>query len=82
MDENYEIKYSPLCQKVKKDGKTVEIKIYYSDEDPPKKSGWVLEIEDKYWNSTIYDDLFETDQEALDQALNDIEEEGIDTFIG
>jgi hypothetical protein len=81
-NDNYEIEYSPLCRKITKDGKTVEIQIYYSDEDPPKKNGWILEIVDKYWNSTIYNNLFDTDQEALDQILEDIEKEGIDAFIG
>ena len=74
-DENDEIKYSPLSRKIKKEGKTVEIQIYYSDEDESKKGGWILEIVDQYWNSTVYSDLFDTDQKAFEQALNDIEEE-------
>ncbi|OHD08965.1 MAG: hypothetical protein A2Z98_15775 [Spirochaetes bacterium GWB1_27_13] len=81
-DENDEIKYSPLSRKIKKEGKTVEIQIYYSDEDESKKGGWILEIVDQYWNSTVYSDLFDTDQKAFEQALNDIEKEGIDAFIG
>ena len=66
MDEDNEIEYSPLSRKIEKDGKVVEVQIYYSEEDPPKESGWVLEIVDKYGNSTIYNELFKNDQEALD----------------
>jgi len=79
MDEDFEIEYSPLSRKYEQDGKIVEIQIY---EDDPKENGWILEIVDEYGNSVVYDDLFKTDQEALDQFLSDVKEEGIDAFIG
>jgi len=75
-DEEYEIKVSPLSQAVTRDGKTVEVQIY--EGDPGK---WILEVVDQYDNSTVWDDQFESDQEALAIALETIDEEGIDSLI-
>lgn len=75
-DGQYEIKVSPLSQSITRDGKTVEIHIY--EGDPGK---WVLEVVDQYDNSTVWDDQFESDQEALSIALETIDEEGIDSMI-
>jgi hypothetical protein len=60
MSEEYEIKYSTLCQKVTSEGKSVQVYIY---EDG--KGGWILEVVDEYDNSTVWDDPFKTDDEAL-----------------
>ena len=75
-DEEYEIKVSRLSQAVTRDGKTVEVQIY--EGDPGK---WILEVVDQYDNSTVWDDQFESDQEALAIALETIDEEGIDSLI-
>jgi hypothetical protein len=75
-DEEYEIKVSPLSQSVTRDGKTVEVQIY--EGDPGK---WILEVVDQYDNSTVWEDQFESDQEALAMALETIDEEGIDSMI-
>ena len=75
-DEEYEIKVSRLSQSVTRDGKTVEVQIY--EGDPGK---WILEVVDQYDNSTVWDDQFESDQEALAIALETIDEEGIDSLI-
>jgi hypothetical protein len=77
MSEEYEIKYSTLCQKVTREGKSVQIYIY---EDG--KGGWILEVEDEYGNSTVWDDPFKTDNEALDEVFDTIEKEGILSLIG
>jgi hypothetical protein len=76
-NEEYEIKVSPLSQSITRDGKTVEVHIY--EGDPGK---WILEVVDQYDNSTVWDDQFEYDQEALAIALETIDEEGIDSLIG
>ena len=67
---------SPLAQSVTRDGKTVRIAIYEDGED-----GWLLEVLDEYGNSTVWDDSFASDQEALEEALKTIDEEGIDSLI-
>jgi len=77
MSEEYEIKYSTLCQKVTSEGKSVQVYIY---EDG--KGGWILEVVDEYDNSTVWDDPFKTDNEALDEVFDTIEKEGISSLIG
>jgi len=77
MDEDYEVKMSPLCQSVTRDDRTVQVDIY---EDGA--GGWLLEVVDEYNNSTVWDDPFKTDQEALDEAFDTIEKEGIGSLIG
>jgi uncharacterized protein len=68
---------SPLAQSVTRDGKTVQVDIYEDGE-----GGWLLEVVDEFWNSTVWDDSFASDREALAEALKTIEEEGIESLIG
>ena len=76
MNESHEVKMSPLCQTVTREGKTVKIDIYKDDE-----GGWLLEVIDEYNNSTVWDDPFDTDESALKEALDTIEKEGIESLI-
>lgn len=68
---------SPLTQTYTQDDKTVQIDIYKSDE-----RGWILEVVDQENNSTLWEDHFESDQAALQEALDALKEEGIEAFIG
>ena len=77
MNDDQTPKHSPLTQPVTRDGKTVQVQIYEDGE-----GGWLLKVVDEYWNSTVWDDPFKTDQEALDEALKTIDEDGIDSLIG
>ena len=77
LQEEYEIENSRLSQKVSRDGMTVEILIYRDKDD----SGWMLEVVDQEGTSTVWDDLFPTEEEALAEALNTIETEGIGCFL-
>ena len=77
MGEEVEPKMSGLCQSVTRDGKTVDVEIYEDGE-----GGWILEVVDADGNSTVWDDPFETDQGALDEVMQTIEDEGIDALIG
>jgi hypothetical protein len=43
--------------------------------------GWILEVADEEGASTVWDDLFLTDQATLEEVLNTIEEEGIHSFL-
>jgi hypothetical protein len=45
-------------------------------------TGWSLEVVDVHGNSTVWDDLFKTDQEAFDTVMKELQEEGIETFVG
>ena len=46
------------------------------------EGGWLLEAVDEYGNSTVWDDPFPSDREALEEALKAIDEDGIDSLIG
>ena len=70
-------KMSPLCQSVTREGHTVQIEIY--EGDPGK---WILEVVDMAGNSTVWDDQFDTDQQALDELHRTITEEGIESLVG
>ena len=58
--EDIQIIHSPLEQRVEADGRFVHIQIYRGED-----SGWILEVVDDLNNSTVWDDEFSTDQEAL-----------------
>lgn len=72
----HEIIHSPLCQIVHGEGTYVDIQIYRSSD-----SAWSLEVVDETGASTVWDDLFTTDQGALDEALKTIREDGIRSFM-
>ena len=73
--ENYP--ESDITKEIEKDGLKVTIEVYQSAVD-----GWILEIVDDGWNSTLWDNLFPTAKEALDAGLKAIEKKGIQAFIG
>jgi len=77
-DEEYELITSPLSQTVSLEGETVQVEIYRGVDD----KGWVLEVVDKYGNSAVWDDLFDTDNAAYKEVLSTIELEGIQSLIG
>ncbi len=73
------VKYPELeiSKELEKDGLKVKIEVYKADE-----GGWILEIEDEQWNSTVWDEIFPSAKEALDAGIRAIEEEEIASFIG
>lgn len=77
MTDAVEYIQSPLCQDYSADGLTVSIDIYRTED-----SKWILEIVDADNNSTVWEDHFETDAEALDEALDALKQEGIQAFVG
>ena len=68
---------SLLDQTFSKDGKSIEIEIYRMPD-----TGWNVQVVDTFGNSTVWDDEFESDKEALQFVLAEIERDGIDEFIG
>lgn len=75
-DDSPPLIYSPLNQMVTRQGVTVEVTIYGDGEGK-----WILDVQDCDSNSHIWDDRFETDQLALDEAIRALEEEP-DAFSG
>lgn len=68
---------SALSRSHVENGKTVHIEIVSDG-----RRGWLLAIVDLHGNSTGWEDPFDNEQAALDEALAAIGEEGIDLFIG
>ena len=62
---------------MERDGRSVSIEIY--DDGDGK---WLLEVVDEFNNSTVWEGAFDTDDMALKEALDTIEEEGIQALIG
>ncbi|MGM0480554.1 MAG: hypothetical protein ACQEQZ_01340 [Pseudomonadota bacterium] len=77
MSEQQQVIQSKHTQQYHADGKTVKIDIYRSED-----SGWILEIVDENNNSTLWEDEFEKEDDALAEALDALKEVGIDDFIG
>ena len=77
MSDDYEVKMSPLSQRIVVEGKAIDVEIY-EDGD----GGWLLEVVDELNNSTVWDDPFSTDLEAMDELQRTLKEEGIDSLIG
>lgn len=76
MNEEYQLVTSPLCRSVTENGHTIRLDIYRGPD-----TGWTLEAVDSSNNSIVWDDLFATDQAALDEALRTIREEGIESLV-
>jgi len=66
---------SELCRTVTKDGWELEIFIF---EDGEGK--WLLKIVDDSDTANCWTESFDTEQQALDEALKTIEENSIDYF--
>jgi hypothetical protein len=77
-DDDPEIVYSPLCKEVTQDGLIVRVQIYRLKTG---HEGWSLEVVDHEDASTVWDDLFATDHEALAEFSRTLEAEGIQSFL-
>jgi len=77
MEDEFELEESPLSQKISAGGKTVEVQIYRGG-----GSDWHLEVVDEFRHSTVWDDQFKSDAEALGEVKATIKREGIESLIG
>lgn len=67
---------SPLSQRVTRNGVTVQVEIYGDSQ-----GAWILEVVDADNTSHVWDKHFETDQQALAEALRALDEEPLE-FLG
>ncbi len=67
---------SPLTQSVARNGVKVRVEIYRDEEE----DGWILEVVDAANTSHVWDDRFDTDQQALTAALRALDEEPLEFF--
>jgi uncharacterized protein len=72
-DDDYKIEYSSLCQNFSEGSVTVQVQIYRGEDDP----GWILEVVDQEGNSTVWDDRFATDGDALIRFIKTVTAEGL-----
>jgi uncharacterized protein len=68
--------HSALSRTLREAGTEVRVEIYRLE-----TTEWSIEVIDATGTSTVWDDLFPTDQAALDEAMKTINEEGIRTFL-
>lgn len=66
-----------LEKTITRNGFTVTIMVYKSDQ--PKL--WILEIQDEFGGSVLWDDPFSSPQLAMKEALRSIDDDGIEAFI-
>lgn len=78
MNEDPILEISALSQPISSGGRTVQVEIYRLEGE----NSWTLEIEDEHGNSTVWDDTFDTDRDALTEAKKAILEERASSFIG
>jgi len=77
MDDEFKIINSPLSQKISRDGTTIEVLIYRGEHE----TAWILEVVDQAGGSTVWDDKFATEQDALNEVFQTIASEGIGCFL-
>lgn len=72
------MEFSPLSGEVTQDGITVDVAIYRM----AGAEGWILEVMDEDDTSTLWDEPFATEREALEEFQRTMAEEGIGVFAG
>ncbi len=72
-----EIVMSPLCREIIEDGTKIQVDIYRGEDE----SGWILEVIDEENASTVWDEPYDTDREALDAVMKVVEQDGIKSFL-
>ena len=68
---------SGLSRTVEIDGVTVQVNIYRLEDDPQ----WALEVVNAEGTSTVWDAVFDTDEEAFVAFQLTVEEEGMEAFL-
>jgi hypothetical protein len=63
---------SPKSQRVSVDGHPFSIEIHRLEDEP----AWTLEVVDFEGNNHVWDDRFESDKDACNAALKELESEG------
>lgn len=68
---------SPLSGTVTRDGISVDVQIYRLERDPH----WALEVINEAGTSSVWDDLFDTDEKAYAAFQQAAEADGMETFL-
>jgi len=73
-----QLEFSPLSGRVTRDGFTVEVKIYRFVGD---EADWALEVIDHEGGSTVWNELFATDDAAYEAFRLAVDEDGMGSFV-
>ena len=76
-DRDPDLINSGLSRVVKADGVTVQVEIYRLDDRP----GWTLEVVNEKGTSTVWDDLFDSDDAAYAEFRETVETDGMKAFL-
>jgi hypothetical protein len=77
MEDETKVITSPLSRKITRDGVTIDVQIYRGEAD----AVWILEVIDREGASTVWEDTFQTEQDALNEVFQTIAAEGIGCFL-
>lgn len=72
-----EVINSKLSRSFTWEGYRLQVEIYKLDD----RSGWTLEVVNENGTSIVWDDLFETDQEAYDAFHSTLARDGLAAFL-
>lgn len=76
-DEEPPFVESPLSQRLTRNAVTVQVDIYAD-----RHGKWILEVVDEGQTSHVWEDHFDTDHEALAEAVRALEEEPTEFLAG
>ena len=76
-DREPNIVVSGLSRMITADGITVDVQIFRLEQDPQ----WTLEVTNDKGTSTVWDAMFDTDDEAFAAFQLTAQEEGMDAFL-
>jgi hypothetical protein len=77
MDDETKLITSRLSRTITRDGISVDVHIFRSEADPE----WTLEVVDHDGASTVWEDTFATEQDALNEVFQTIAVEGMSSFL-
>jgi hypothetical protein len=77
-NEDSQIEVSPLSCTVTRDGLTVDVLIYRLGAE---SAGWTLQIVSEEQSSTIWEDVFATDNDAYAEFCEVLQADGIRSFF-
>ena len=78
MTDDPELEYSPLCRSITENDRTLEVYIFRQRGNTP----WHLEVVDDQDHSSVWEDPFPSDAQALGMVQRIIREEGFVAFLG
>jgi len=76
-DNGPAIIHSPLSRRIEGDDTYINVEIYRGEDDV----AWILEVVDEENASTVYEEPFPSDQDALDEVLASIQKYGIRVYL-